>query len=106
MNISFKQIPPINILIFPIEMAQFLCARGYSDKVAGVVASSFLLVGCLGAFPIGMIVHKVQKQILVSKICIIFAGILEGANAYAVTLPSQLALLITLNSALGAIILG
>ena len=87
-------------------MEQFLCARGYSDKVAGVVASSFLLVGCLGAFPIGMIVHKSQKQILVSKICIIFASVLEGANAYAVTLPGQFALLITLNSVLGAIIVG
>ena len=87
-------------------MEQFLCARGYSDKVAGVVGSSFLLVGCLGAFPIGMIVHKAEKQILVSKICIIFAGIIEGANAYAVTLPGQFALLITLNSALGAIIVG
>ena len=87
-------------------MEQFLCARGYSDKVAGVVASSFLLVGCLGAFPIGMIVHKSQKQILVSKICIIFASVLEGANAYAVTLPGQFALLIPLNSVLGAIIVG
>ena len=106
MNISFKQIPPINILILPIEMEQFLCARGYSDKAAGVVASSFLLVGCLGAIPLGMIVHKLQKQILVSKICIVSAGILGGANAYAVTLSGQFVLLISLNSALGAIIIG
>ena len=87
-------------------MAQFLCARGYLDKVAGLVASSFLLVGCLGAFPIGMIVHKAQKQMLASKICIIIAGILGGANAYAVTLSGQFALLVTLNSALGAIVIG
>ena len=87
-------------------MEQFLCARGYSDKNAGVIASSFLLVGCLGAIPIAIIVHKTNRQILVSKACTIIAIILTGANSYAITLPGHTILLIVINSAVGFILVG
>ena len=75
-------------------MEQLLCARGYSDQVAGFASSSYLLSGCVVALPVSIIASKIKKSLQISKM-LLFVGILAaGALAYLVTIPDQPAMLI------------
>ena len=88
------------------QMEQFLCVRGYSDKMAGMVSSTVLFSGCLGTVPIGILAAKTQKSLALSKICLFTAILIFGTIAYAITLPGQPALLIALNAIFGFILIG
>ena len=76
-------------------MEQLLCARGYSDQIAGFASSSYMLSGCAAALPVIIIASKTKKSLQISKM-LIFVGILAaGALAYLVTIPDHPAVLIT-----------
>ena len=79
-------------------MEQFLCAKGYSDKIAGIIACSFIISGILGAFPMGMIANRIRRKIQATKLCVVIVIVIAGASSYVVTLPGQTALLITIMS--------
>ena len=87
-------------------MEQFLCVRGYSDKMAGMIASSFLISGCLGTVPIGILALKIKKSLALSKICLFATVLIFGTVAYVITLPGQPALIIALNAILGFVQIG
>ena len=76
-------------------MEQLLCARGYSDQIAGFASSSFLLSGCVAALPVSIILSKTKKSLQISKMLFAVGILAGGALAYLVTVPDQPAMLIT-----------
>ena len=76
-------------------MEQLLCARGYSDQIAGFASSSYLLSGCLAALPVSLIAAKIKKSLQVSKMILIVGILAAGSLAYLVTVPYQPVVLIT-----------
>lgn len=76
-------------------MEQLLCARGYSDQIAGFASSSYLFSGCVAALPVSILASKIKKSLQISKM-LLFVGILAaGALAYLVTIPDNAPVLIT-----------
>ena len=76
-------------------MEQLLCARGYSDQIAGFASSSYLASGCVAAIPVSLIASKIKRSLQISKM-LLFVGILAaGALAYLVTVPDHPAVLLT-----------
>ena len=51
---------------------QILCANGYTDQFAGLVMSSSLLSGVLAAMPIGILINKIGKPVLMAKVFMFF----------------------------------
>ena len=76
-------------------MEQLLCARGYSDQVAGFASSFYLLSGCVASMPVSIIAAKIRKSLQVSKMILVVGFLGAGAVAYLVTVPDQPAVLIT-----------
>ena len=44
-------------------MEQFLCARGYSDEIAGLASSFYLLSGVIASLPVGIIAAKIKNSL-------------------------------------------
>ena len=76
-------------------MEQLLCARGYSDQVAGFASSSYLFSGCIAALPVSIVASKIKKSLQISKMLLVVGILAAGALAYLVTVPNQPAMLIT-----------
>ena len=76
-------------------MEQLLCARGYSDQIAGLASSSYLFSGCIFALPVSIIASKINKSLQISKMLLLVGILAAGALAYLVTLPDHPAILIT-----------
>ena len=87
-------------------MDQFLCARGYSDKMAGLAAFSFVIAGTLGAIPIGILVRKLNKNVQIVKMCALIAFVAICMVSYVITLYDQYPLIVTLNIIYGIFVLG
>ena len=87
-------------------MDQFLCARGYSDKMAGIAASSLIMSGTLGAIPISILVRKLNKNVEIVKICTLVAFVAICMVSYVITLYDQYPLIITLIIIFGIFTLG
>ena len=52
------------------KMEQLLCARGYSDQFAGLITSLYLTFGIVMSVPLGILVTKTGKSVLITKISI------------------------------------
>ena len=78
-------------------MEQLLCARGYSDQIAGIANSSSFLSGCLAAIPVGIITSKIKKNLQISKMMIVVGILSAGVLAYLLTIPDHPAVIITFN---------
>ena len=76
-------------------MEQLLCARGYSDQIAGFASSSYLFSGCIAALPVSIVASKIKKSLQISKMLLVVGILAAGALAYLVTVPDQPAMLIT-----------
>ena len=77
------------------QMEQLLCARGYSDQIAGLASSTYLLTGCLAAVPVSIIISKGSKRIQISKMLLV-AGVAScGGLAYLLTIPGNPEMIIT-----------
>ena len=87
-------------------MDQFLCSRGYSDKMAGLAAFSMIISGTLGAIPIGILVRKLKKDVQIVKICALTTFIASCLVSYVITLYDQYPLIVTLNIFFGMFMLG
>ena len=87
-------------------MDQFLCARGYSDKMAGLVAFCLLLSGTIAAIPISILARKLNKNVEIVKICALIAFVALCMVSYVITLYNQYPLIVTLNIVLGIFMLG
>ena len=78
-------------------MEQLLCARGYSDQIAGFASSSLLLSGCVASFPASVIIAKLNKSLQISKMILVTAVIFCGGLAYLLIIPEHATLLIILS---------
>ena len=87
-------------------MDQFLCARGYSDKMAGLVAFSLVISGLLGVIPIGILVRRLNKSVKIVKMCGLIAFVAVCMVSYVITLYDQYPLIVTLNIIFGMFMLG
>ena len=87
-------------------MDQFLCARGYSDKMAGLAAFSMIISGTLGAIPIGILVRKLNKNVKIVKICALIGFLAICLVSYVITLYDQYPLIVILNVIFGIFMLG
>ena len=76
-------------------MEQVLCARGYSDKIAGLASSSYLIGGYVAALPVGIVASKMKKSLQISKLLLFIGFLAGGVVAYLVTVPDHHAMLIT-----------
>ena len=77
-------------------MEQVLCARGYSDQIAGFASASYMGFIVLASVPVGILVTKMKMHLQISKIFLTVGTLGSGAFAYFITLPDHTALLITL----------
>ena len=77
-------------------MEQFLCARGYSDRIAGFASSSYMLSLVVASFPVGVLSLKVKKDVQVSKIFLAVFSLGCGAFAYLITIPDHPGMIISL----------
>ena len=76
-------------------MEQLLCAKGYSDQIAGLAGSTYLLTGCLATFPVSIIISKVKKSIQISKILAVAGALSSAGLAYLLTMPNRPRMIIT-----------
>ena len=76
-------------------MEQLLCARGYSDQIAGLASSFYLLSGCVGAIPVIILASKTKKSLQISKVLLSIALLTEGAASYLVTVSDHQVILVT-----------
>ena len=83
-------------------MEQFLCARGYSNEIAGLASSSYLGSLILGSIPIGVVAHKTKKVLLISKIFLAVCALATGVLAYFVTIPDHPTIIISICIIIGA----
>ena len=67
-------------------MEQLLCARGYSDQVAGFASSSYLFSGCIAALPVSIVASKIKKSLQISKMLLV-VGTISGVNPKAIISP-------------------
>ena len=78
-----------------------MCARGYSNQLAGITVGSTLIAMMLSAIPVGIIASKTKKELLFTKIFNAALIIPLGAFAYLVTTPGHAVLLVTISILLG-----
>ena len=84
-------------------MEQLMCARGYSNHVAGFASSSLMIAAILSSVPIGLIVSKLKKELQASKILLAISALASGSFSYLVTEPGHTAVLITLCVMMGVL---
>ena len=76
-------------------MEQFLCARGYSDQIAGFASSSYILAMVTSSVPVGLLAHKVKKELHISKVFLAVGVLGSGTVAYLITVPDHPAMIIS-----------
>ena len=74
-----------------------MCARGYSDQMAGLASSSFMLSGCIASLPVSVIATKTQKSLQMSKMFLIIGLVGVASQAYVLNIPDHPELVITIN---------
>jgi len=96
----FTNIPFIIIFLFlgaamgyvntiTTKLEQILCSRGYTDQLAGTCGALILFTGFLASFPMGLIVYKTKRPILVTKVSMVTCFIFIGLMPYVLQLPNQ-----------------
>ena len=78
-----------------------MCARGYSNRIAGISTSSMMIAMILSAVPVGMIASRIKRELQCTKIFYAALIIPSFAISYLVTVPGHTALLLTLSVLLG-----
>ena len=105
LNMSVKEFVFLSLRNY-LQMEQMLCARGYSDKLAGFASSSFLSAGILASVPIGLIASKLKKTINTTKV-LMFIGMGDlAAIGYFLLVPDNAPWIITFCIIGGIVMIG
>ena len=86
-----------------MQMEQLLCARGYSDQIAGFASSSFLLSGCVASLPVSIVAAKMQRSLQTTKILMLIGSLGFVSMGYLFTIPDHPELLIMVCAITGVV---
>ena len=78
-----------NINNISTKLEQILCSRGYTDQLAGICGALIFLAGYLASFPMGFIVYKTKRPVLVCKVSLLICLIFIIMLAYFLPLPNH-----------------